>query len=688
MLFRMGLLAWVVWFFWLSITSAMNLTINLQWITSLWNQITKKIVPIHFVDNWNDFGWFLYVSDWFAPVETFVVESEEEQLELKANKWDFCIRKDKPLENGEYETYVKRFDYNPDPSVVPSMGDWDLVDNGEWDSEEEQVGEIFEVRLWEVDGNDKDRVRECGTHVKWFYYNAERWDRLWPLDSEMVNYFSGTGALKGFDGWIYALCRPWGYSDALALCEEKFGNTSEVNCEDSEIKSACLDPESEAYETDCPSVCREKDNKQELKACVDQVDKDYAQDWWYYGMVTWEMQPTWTPEEEKETFTLVIGTKYDENEGAGGWMPIHSDLKLVPNFLLLENKYPIWFVYDYNGWIWFVWCQIEDKNLWKTKKQILKSLVWQQTNLKGIFKVDTDGVVTLDGDEDWNYVNCKDIWMLGDSLIKLLVEWLVWVNRQTEDLWIILNQTDKKMQYFSASDINNSTLLNYTRQRAETLCRGKFQPSNIDGVGGFKTVIENKFKWSSVICLSGDLDAGKSLSIKEIGKTLILKGNMTIKPFTSEEASQTGYYDVFIYSWDLNIDESGAEKFVFTKQWFIAEGVDVAGFMEEINDNWDYDGNLSSVASFIRWNFIVNGKAKSTSADGKLHNKYFIHWKFTSRDSTEALKKIFVWRCTNGYVLKNSWIKDMSQWLYCPPSVYQSASLVVIDQNYQSPLYW
>jgi hypothetical protein len=52
MLFRMGLLAWVIWFFWLSITSAMSLTINLQGITSLWNQITKKIVPIHFVDNW------------------------------------------------------------------------------------------------------------------------------------------------------------------------------------------------------------------------------------------------------------------------------------------------------------------------------------------------------------------------------------------------------------------------------------------------------------------------------------------------------------------------------------------------------------------------------------------------------------------------------------------------------------
>jgi len=682
MLFRMGLLAWVIWFFWLSITSAMSLTINLQGITSLWNQITKKIVPIHFVDNWNDFGWFLYVSDWFAPVETFVVESEEEQKKLHANKWDFCIRTDE-----ENKTYVKLVDY--DENGIPSMDDWREVIDDEWDSEEEQIGEMFEVRLWEVDPDDpvkgkKNHIRECGTHVKWFYYNAERWDRLWPLDSEMVKYFSGTGALTGFEGWIYTLCRPWGYSEAIEACKDKYGNASDVDCESPEIESVCLDPESDAYK-DCPLACRgnnyEWDNKQELKACIENADKNYAQDG-YYGMVTREMLPD--PAGEKETFTLVIGTKYDDNEDIGGWMPIHSDLELVPNFLLLDNKYPIWFVYDYNGWIWFVWCQIEDTK--KSKKEVLQGLVWQQANLKGIFKVDAEGVVTLDGDEQRDYVNCKDIWMLGDSLIKLLVEWLVWMNRQTENLWIILNQTDKKMQYFSASDINNSTLLNYTRQRAETLCRGKFQSSSLSD-------ILKPFEKSSVICLSGDLSAEQSLLIKNTNKTLILQWNMTIKPFTWGEATWSGYYDVFIYSWDLNIDESGADKFVFTKQWFIAEGVNLTGFMDEIklaeiNNNWEYTGNLSSFASFIRWNFIVNGKVKSTSADGKLHNKYFIHWKFTSRDSTEALKNMFVWRCTNGYVLKNSWVKDVSQWLYCPSSVYQSASLVVIDQNYQSPLYW
>jgi hypothetical protein len=31
------------------------------------------------------------------------------------------------------------------------------------------------------------------------------------------------------------------------------------------------------------------------------------------------------------------------------------------------------------------------------------------------------------------------------------------------------------MQYFSSSDINSATLLNYAKQRSEILCRGKWK---------------------------------------------------------------------------------------------------------------------------------------------------------------------------------------------------------------------
>jgi hypothetical protein len=74
-----------------------------------------------------------------------------------------------------------------------------------------------------------------------------------------------------------------------------------------------------------------------------------------------------------------------------------------------------------------------------------------------------------------------------------------------------------------------------------------------------------------------------------------------------------------------------------------------------------------------------------------LKNKYFIYWKLTSKDNFNSLSDTFQWRC-------NNWIA--TDWTYCPRSYkvnwsyedwrlnpYEAAFLVVIDQNYDSPLY-
>jgi hypothetical protein len=88
-------------------------------------------------------------------------------------------------------------------------------------------------------------------------------------------------------------------------------------------------------------------------------------------------------------------------------------------------------------------------------------------------------------------------------------------------------------------------------------------------------------------------------------------------------------------------------------------------------------GPINSIASFIRWNFIVNWNVKSASGD-TLNNKYFIHGKITTKDTFGSLENTFAWRCDN------EWGSDGN---YCPKSgPYRNASLVVIDQNYSSPL--
>ena len=293
-----------------------------------------------------------------------------------------------------------------------------------------------------------------------------------------------------------------------------------------------------------------------------------------------------------------------------------------------------------------------------------------------------------------NVIDCENIWTTADSLIKLIIEGLVGMNRES-NLWVIGNQTDSKMQYFSSSDINSATLLNYVKQRSEILCRWKWK-NDID--------VENyasKFGDSNVICL--DLPKGSKVPsniskwTKDNKKTLVVKNADVIVDPVSDPDNDLGNYDMFINGWNLYINEAeDTKKFVFTTQWFITNKTkdEFIHEVEVIKDGIAYTWDLSGYWSFIRGNFVVDGHVKWTTPNEKLNNKYFIHWKFTTRDSFADLEDTFVWRCSDGYVVNKAWKILENQWTFCPPSIkwyhnpYESASLVVIDQNYDSPLYW
>ena len=63
-----------------------------------------------------------------------------------------------------------------------------------------------------------------------------------------------------------------------------------------------------------------------------------------------------------------------------------------------------------------------------------------------------------------------------------------------------------------------------------------------------------------------------------------------------------------------------------------------------------------------------------------LSNKYFLYGKFTTKDTIDTLENVFGWRCDN---------EAGSDGNFCPKfdnNPYRNASLVVIDQNYSSPL--
>jgi mannosyltransferase OCH1-like enzyme len=64
-----------------------------------------------------------------------------------------------------------------------------------------------------------------------------------------------------------------------------------------------------------------------------------------------------------------------------------------------------------------------------------------------------------------------------------------------------------------------------------------------------------------------------------------------------------------------------------------------------------------------------------------LKNKYFIYWKFTTKDTFNDLEKVFTWRC-------NKW-KDTNNktCLQLGINPYSDSALTIIDQDYNSPLF-
>lgn len=634
LLFRFGAMVFAIGCFWLSFTSATSFQIKIERLNAYWKSVSNSIVPVHFADNWNDFWWFLYFSN--------------SNLNLEK---DECP-------DG---------DYSWDPYDDKCEGD-SLVP----EDDEEQSSEIYYIQSY--DGKNE---YECKTWVKWFYYNAERGERLRPLDTETWASIED-GYWLTTEGGFYTQCRAAWYQEAYADCEDN----SKLECPPD-------DPD-----------CKVKDSK----ACTDEVDAAYPSNDWYFGQL--KQVYSW------QDFGLVMWTKYNHNEWP--WYTIEKDnnkVELDTTFIRFD-KYPLGFIYDYNGWLWFAWCQINGgQDHQENKVETLTYLLNNRSRIQDLFEPNWNGGIRYKGNKGSSAVDCEKIWTAADSLIKLIIEWLIGMNRES-DLWVIWNQSDTKMQYFSSSDINSATLLNYVKQRSEILCRWKWLTNpDLENLSS----IENSFKDSSAVCLNfttSDKSVNSTISwwTKTQWKTLIVKNaDVIVEPFETED--DLYYYDMFINGWNLiiNENESNTKKFVFTTQWFIVPGKTVSDYENTLweiynDDTKVYKWEFSWVWSYIRWNFIVDWHVKGTVGPNlKLNNKYFIYWKFTTRDEFKDLEETFAWRCSNGFVINKAWKIQESQWRYCPPSIYKIvngekvydwhnpyewASLVVIDQNYDSPLYW
>ena len=588
---KFGLIAFAISLFSLSFVSAdINFKLNMESLEASLSDgaISEHMMYVHFADNWNDFGGFLYFS------------------------------------------------------------------NGSW--EEDDTIKYY-VEAWSL-------TYQCSTQLKWFYYNAQRWERLWPLDAETRSGWNLSESDLQMSWGIYFMCVPEWYEEALQTCISN-GQKDYLTCEN-EVRA-------------------------ELPA------DGFA----YYGSL--HHVYSW------QSFDLVVGVEYDTS--ANDFVSIEPGSSLSPTFIRVKNMYPVWFVYDYNGWVWLVWCKFDEGSFFTWGS--MKNLINEQRSrwILNVFRLNSGGTGV---EYSWGSlpISCN-VMSTQDTLVKILVEWILWMDDDIgtyTKFWWIGNSSDAKMQYFGSKSVSNVAFMNYVAKEAELLCRWRW--SNVSAAFN-----------DQVICWNGgEIPSSTSSQVMSNGKTLIVKNADVI--VTPAAFIDNNYYDIFILSGNLIIDETNAENFLikmdgfpsdssFTESQFNAyaysmtsntgdiedcvgdsgshPNCDLFDFNKDGNiDNYDIDrlsthglSNVSTVASVIKWNFIVNWSVMWTwwSTPGKLSKKYFIYWRFTTKDSISKLEKVFLWRCnndvgTNGY--------------FCPQfesNHYQNAALVIIDQNYASPFF-
>lgn len=586
---KLILLFWiVVWVFWYIQSEAINLTLNFGTEVVDRERTKISIRPIHFKEFENDFGWLFYFN-WMDSISN---QSNED---------------------------------NPDP------------DNPDAGSEESQY--IHTI----TDGSSSV---SCKSKIEWFYYNAERWERLWPLDEGTMQRWHMNEQWLTMTWWIYSNCTPElnYYIEALSGC----------------------------------TTNRDQGDYQSVAECVQDVKNNYLDIYSYYWGVTHEYSG--------QTFILAVWIKY------ATWTPWIEPLSEIWKTFQWHpdegSTLPFGLIYDNLWWLGFAWCQIKDNVVLSDLVAELKEdAEWDNLWIYSLFYVTTGTdsednylVYSKDPQRPGNKIECENVWQDNDSVLKILVEWLIWMWK--EDDISYYKQIDagkaalKKTQYFASTNINNATLINYARQRAEILCRWKWSNGNLITTG--------------INCISGSIE----LTEDNRNKTIIVRNwDVTISPFS--QGNSNNYYDIFIDGGNLKIKEDATtKKFVIWINGFYYND-DKEGFNTRIQDKMHdttipienkYDSiNEIWVASILKWNFIVNWHIKPEWSTW-LNNKYFIYWKLTSLDNNDALNNIFVWRCNYGRSNENPIYPCPGPNVWTKPNPYQNAPLVIIDQNYNSPL--
>ena len=331
-----------------------------------------------------------------------------------------------------------------------------------------------------------------------------------------------------------------------------------------------------------------------------QCERDARDRYWfngYYGMVSHKYN--W------KDFGLIFGAQYSEDDP---WLTV-SNSGLAETFIRYVNKYPVGLLYDYHGWVWFVWCEFT----WDAKTAGLRTLVNKLNNWSGLnemFVETGDNVIEYIGGSDVA-LNCSGVGMAANSIIKIVIEWLVWMWSESNDARVS-DQTNPKMQFFKSVNVNNARLVNYAKKKAETLCRWKWisydtrfslyrsrmldiphgwwteGTSTMDDLYNMQKFAHGEFSklkprylaqysnWKSdpnkghLYCVDLTREDSSDKIVAEPWYTYIVKWWDVIVSPMMDLSDDNYYYDVYILDGNLLLDNAKSlDKRVISREWFI-----------------------------------------------------------------------------------------------------------------------
>ena len=281
---------------------------------------------------------------------------------------------------------------------------------------------------------------------------------------------------------------------------------------------------------------------------------------------------------------------------------------LTNNFQYFNNTTPLWYIYDSNGGIGFVWGKLLGNDNLITFLNTGDNSINDAFIISGITIVSTNPWSTgRDFIASW-------IDTAQDTLWKLLIQWTVGLSKSinSQQRLSLLGNPEKRTVIYGGTEINSSTILNLARKNAQNLCRGKAW--NTEPLTELPAVNGN------IICIKDSPNLTINLNtdgMKYQNKTLVLQNNSNV---TLTGTMQNGYgpVEIFIDQGNLFINTNAVPPYVrFNVDWFPVSSSWITQWM------------------YLKGNFIIYGLIIGTGGGGMtgFNHKLHIEGKVVSLNS-------------------------------------------------------